>query len=45
MAVEYKLGGNITSWCAVKDHAQEFENSKPEKGISDNIQKAPVLGT
>ena len=45
MTVAYELGDSITSWCDVKDHSQEFENSKPVRGISTNIQRAAVLVT
>lgn len=40
MTVAYELGDRVTSWCGGKDHSQESENSKPVKGISNNIQKA-----
>jgi len=45
LTVAYELGVRVTSWCDGKDHSQEFENSKPVKGISNNIQKASVLVT
>jgi hypothetical protein len=45
MTVTYVLGDSITSWCDVKDHSQEFENSKPLKGISNNTQKTAELVT
>jgi len=45
MTVAYELGDSVTSWYDGEDHSQEFENSKPTKGISNNIQKASVLVT